>query len=346
MNNIFRFNANKKLLVNSILYNEYHINNKSAIDIDQTSPLKLEISKIKKLIAMIYYSENDKVDVGTGYDYIARIFSELNMEVVYNFVIQRPHKNVFKFFMEEVAKRTYIKKVRQDTHFMPYLRFDVGVYYLGNSINEKIYVSYNQEYKEFVNGNYLTEPFEGYNYAVNINLSELVRKLLGHYINYQNEKRKKVVVQLIRKIFGDVFEDAGDMVVYMPYAKYNSKPVLKDVTFVIYLHTNFRYYGYFLFSIRSMFKVTNRVDKTKTITIVYDVVSTILTSPENSYLFTSVGKQYERTVKNIQGDIKFDEKFLESYNRRINLEDYVSKEELYKAVIPVPEEKYVLIPFV
>lgn len=295
---------------------------------------------------MIYRSDNDKLDVGTGYDFIANTFSDLNMENIYNFIIQRPHKNVFRFLIEDVSKKTYVKKVRQNTHFMQYLRFDVDVNYFGNFINEKIYVEYDQEYKEFVTGNYLTEPFEGYNYTISINLSELIRKLLGHYIDNQSEQRKKVVVQLIRKIFGDIFEDAGDMIVYMPYAKYSSKPVLKDVIFVIYLHTNLRYHDYFLFSIRSTFKVTNKVEKTKTMTIEYEVVSTILTSPENAYLFTSVGRHYERTVKNIEGDIQFDEKFLEACNRIINLENYVSKEELYKAVIPVSEEKYVLIPFV
>ncbi|MEM5878284.1 MAG: hypothetical protein QXF12_05390 [Candidatus Aenigmatarchaeota archaeon] len=343
MNNILRFNANKRLLVNSILYNEYNIENER--ESERIASLKLEISRIKKLVSMMYCSDDENKSIGVAYDYISRMFSELNMEVIHDIIIQRPHKNVLRFIVEDVSRRTYIKKTRPDIHFMPYLRFDTNIYYLGDSINEKIYVEYNQEYKEFVDGNYLEEPFEEYNYANNINLSKLVRKLLGDYVNDQNNKRKKIVVQLIRNIFGDIFEDFGNMIVYMPSAKYSSKPILKDVIFVIYLHTNFKYHGYFSFSIRSKFKVTNKVDKTKTVTITYDVVSTILTSPENSYLFTSVGKQYERTIKNIENDIKFDEKFLESYNRKINLENYISREELYKAVIPVPEEKYTLVPF-
>ncbi|MEM1973572.1 MAG: hypothetical protein QXN68_02140 [Thermoplasmata archaeon] len=344
MNNIFRFNANKRLLVNSILYNEYNIENER--ESERIASLKLEISNIKKIISIMYHSDDENKVIGVDFGYISRIFSELNMDVINDIIIQRPYKNVLKFLIEDVSRKTYIKKIRPDIHFMPYLRFDTSIHYLGNAISEKIYVEYNQEYKEFVSGNYLEKPFEEYNYVNNINLSKLVRKLLGDYVNEQDNKRKRIVVQLIRKIFGGVFEDAGNMIVYMPTAKYGSQPVLKDFIFVIYLHTNLRYHGYFLFAIRSKFKVTNKVDKTKTVTITYELVSTILTSPENSYLLTSVGKQYEKTIRNIDNDIKFDEKFIESYNRKINLDDYVSREDLYKAVIPVPEEKYILVPFV
>lgn len=295
---------------------------------------------------MICCTGDEKNEIGIADNYILRVFSELDMEVIYNIIIQRPHKNVIRFFIDDVSKKTYVKKIRTDMHFLSKLRFDAHIYRLGNAINEKIYVEYGYEYKEFTAGNYLAEPFEDYNYAININLSELIIQLMGNYVNNQKEKRKKIVAQLFRQIFGGVFKDTGDMIVYMPSAKYSSKPILKDVIFVIYLHTNLKYYGYFLFSVRSIFKVTSKVDKTKTVTIDYDVVSTILTSPGESYLFTSIGKQYEKTIRNIKNDIKFDENFLESYNRTINLENYVSKEELYKAVIPVPEEKYILVPFV